>query len=231
MQRVMLTAVAGLSILAVASPSDVGAKPVVATGGQTSVLLADDFAERTGLALSGRSSEVTSGALPGSVAFPINGRDDPERPTTLAYDTDAPAASVTGSFEHTGSLRFNDDSIEVGNFSIAVTSTVFDTGALVSDTINPLGGLFWAVAEADETTATDTFAQIRGDLLVTRAFADFLDDAGLVDSADALAGADVGDFQIDATVVPLPGAVVLLGTAVAALGAARARHRRQTAAN
>jgi hypothetical protein len=220
-----------VSVLAVAGASTVAAKPVVVTGGQTSVALADDFAAQTGLTLSGTSDEVIApGALPGSVAFTINGRADPDRPTTLAYDSSAPAATVAGSLEHRGVLRFNNDSVAVGDFSIAVTSTVFDTGALVSDTVTPLGGLFWAVAEADETTATDSFAQIRGDLLVTTAFANFLETQGLVAPGAALAGTDLGDFQIDATVVPLPGAAVLLGTAVVGLAAARARRRRAATA-
>ena len=223
--RIFAAAVISGAALAATSA---GAVTVNVTGGTTSVLLDTALLEAAaGLSLTGLSDAViVPGALgSGSVAFGINSRSDPDRATTLSYDTDDPVGSVNGTIEHTGSVEFN-DSIEVGNFSIFADETIADTGAIVSDTIIPLGALFFAVADGESLIANDAELFIGGDLLVTPSFADALG----VD----VAGADVGDFQIEASVavagdgpavIPLPASALLLAGGFAALGGLR-RYRR-----
>lgn len=209
------------ALLGAAPPA---AASVVVTGGQTSVALDTDvLASAASLALSGVSDDtIAPGALgDGSVAFTINGRDARTGlPTTFAYDPDDPLNTLAGTIEHTGSVFFNAGGVEVGDFTIAADFTV-------ADNVSGLGVLFDAAPELATIVASRERLFVEGDLLVSEAFAGFLQDTGL--SATDLAGADVGDFQVDATVVPLPGAVLFLASGVAGLAGLRLYRRRSAA--
>lgn len=212
----------GVAMLGAAAPATAAA---VVTGGQTSVLLDTKLlAEAASLELSGVSDDtIVPGALgDGSVAFAINPPDahPPAKPTTFGYDPKDPLATLGGAIEHSGSVFFNDGTVEVGDFTIAADFTV-------ADTVSGLGVLFDAVPDLATIVASDARLFVEGDLQVASAFAAFLEDNGL--SATNLAGADVGDFQVDATVVPLPGAVLLLASGVAGLAGVRLHRRRRTA--
>jgi hypothetical protein len=226
MVKVSGGAVAGLALgaalLGAAAPA---AAAVVVAGGQTSVALdTEALASAASLALSGVSADtIAPGALgDGSVAFAINPPDaqPPALPTTFGYDPADPLATLSGAIEHTGSVFFNDGSVEVGNFTIGADFTV-------ADTVSGLGVLFDAVPDLSTIVADDERLFVEGDLLVASAFASFLEDNGL--SEVNLGGVDVGDFQVDATVVPLPGAVLFLASGVAGLAGMRF-FRRRTAA-
>jgi len=209
------------TLLGAAAPA---AASAVVTGGQTSVLLDTELlASAASLELSGVSDDtIVPGALgDGSVAFAINPPDahPPAKPTTFGYDPKDPLATLSGAIEHSGSVFFNDGSVEVGDFTIAADFTV-------TDNVSGLGVLFDAVPDVATIVASDERLFVEGELLVSEAFAGFLKDAGL--SEALLTGADVGDFQVDATVVPLPGAVLFLASGVAGLAGLRL-YRRRTA--
>ncbi|HMP07758.1 MAG TPA: hypothetical protein PJ982_15515, partial [Lacipirellulaceae bacterium] len=90
-------------------------------GGQTSVVLdTATLSAAASLTLSGVSPDVIApGTLPGSVAFAITPRSAAVLPTTFAYDLTFPAAgSFSGTIEHQGSVFFNADAVEVGDFTI-----------------------------------------------------------------------------------------------------------------
>ena len=203
------TGVAGALLLAgsVAHAEDFGV-----TGGQTNVLLdVATLSAAASLDLSSVSSDViTPGDLgKGSVAFGINATDAPLLPTTFSYDGGFSAFS--GTIEHSGSVFFNNDTVEVGNFTIAFDAgRVGDarSGFYVESTTGIAAILFdieapsFLVADSSELT-------IEANLLVSGEFASFLFDNGLA-SVD-LTGADVGDALVSA--VPTPGSALVLSAA------------------
>lgn len=193
------------------------------TGGQTSVLLdTATLSAAASLNLSGVSSDVIApGNLgDGSVAFGINARDAGSLPTTFSYDSSDFLGTFGGSIEHTGSVFFNDNGVEVGNFTIGFDAgRVGDnrSGFFVESTTG-IAAILFDVAAPSQLVATDSSLLIEADLLVSSEFAGFLFDNGL--AASDLTGADVGDALVQA--VPTPGGVAMLGLA----GLAAARRRR-----
>lgn len=191
------------------------------TGGQTSVLLdTDTLAAAASLNLSSVSADVIApGELGmGSVAFGINARNAGVLPTSFSYD--AGLSSFSGSIEHTGSVFFNSDTVEVGNFTIGYdASRVGDnrSGFFVESTTG-IAAILFDVAAPSFLSADSAGLIIEADLLVSSEFAGFLFDNGLA-SAD-LTGADVGDARVNA--VPAPGAIAVLGLA----GVMSSRRRR-----
>lgn len=192
-------------------------------GGQTSVLLdTDTLSSAASLDLSSVSPDVIAPGSLGdsSVAFGINPRDAMMMPTTFSYETGL--ASFGGSIEHTGSVFFNMDSVEVGNFSIG-----FDDGRIGGDrsgffvaSTTGIEAILFDVASPSDISATSSGLLIEADLLVSSEFSTFLQDAGLASSD--LTGADVGDALVEG-VVPAPATAMLFG--VAGLGAIARRRR------
>jgi MYXO-CTERM domain-containing protein len=199
------------------------AVPVDVTGGQTSVLLdTATLSSAASLDLSGVSAGVIApGNLgPDSVAFGINARDAASLPTTFSYDSDDFLGTFGGTIEHTGSVFFNSDTVEVGNFTIGFDAMrVGDdrSGFFVASTTG-ISAILFDVANPSSLSATASSLEIQADLLVSSEFAQFLLDNQLA-SAD-LTGADVGDALVQA--VPAPGGLALLGLG----GFAAARRRR-----
>ena len=187
-------------------------------GGATSVALdTATLSAAAGLDLSGVSAGVGAGELPDSVAFPINTRDasSPLLPTTFSYNAGDFLGSFGGTIEHEGSVFFNADTIEVGNFTIG-----FDAGRVGGsrsgffvESTTGINAILFDVAAPSLLDPTATGLIIEADLLVSSEFATFLGDAGLT-------GADVGDARVNA--VPAPATAGLLG----AVGLAAARRRR-----
>ena len=216
--KTMTTAVGALALSAAAS-----AQTFDVIGGQTSVLLdTGTLSSAASLDLSGVSAGVIApGSLgPDSVAFGINPRDAASLPTTFSYTEGL--GSFSGSIEHTGSVFFNMDTVEVGNFTIG-----FDAGRVGGDrsgffveSTTGISAILFDVASPSRLDATGDGLTIGADLLVSSEFAMFLRDAGLA-SAD-LTGADVGDALVEG-VVPAPATAVLL--AAAGMGAALRRRR------
>jgi len=211
----------GAAVLALSAAASAQTFDVI--GGQTSVLLdTDTLSAAASLDLSSVSADVIApGALgDGSVAFGINPRDAMMLPTTFSYTEGL--ASFDGTIEHSGSVFFNMDSVEVGNFTIG-----FDAGRVGDDrsgffveSTTGIAAILFDVASPDSLSATGDGLSISADLLVSSEFATFLSDAGLASSD--LTGADVGDALVEG-VVPAPATAALL--AVAGLGAATRRRR------
>jgi hypothetical protein len=183
--------------------------------GQTSVLLdTATLSSAASLALSGVSAEVISpGAIEGSVAFPINPRDAvaPALPTTFSFDSADFLGSFSGSIEHTGSVFFNANAVEVGNFTIGFDATRAGTlggaasGFFVESTTG-IAAILFDIENPSVLTPTDSDLTVATNLLVSPEFAGFLQTNGLA-TAD-LSGADVGDALVQA-VVPEPSSVAL----------------------
>lgn len=180
-------------------------------GGQTSVLLdTDTLAAAASLNLSSVSPDVIAPGELGasSVAFGINARDASMLPTTFSYD--ASLSSFSGAIEHTGSVFFNGDSVEVGNFTIGYDGARVggDRSGFFVESTTGIAAILFDVAAPSFVNADASSLIIEADLLVSSEFAGFLSDNGLA-SAD-LTGADVGDARVNG-VVPTPGALAVLG--------------------
>lgn len=191
------------------------------TGGQTNVLLdVATLSSAASLNLSSVSSDVIApGDLgEGSVAFGINATDASSLPTTFAYDSGL--AAFAGTIEHTGSVFFNDNTVEVGNFTIGFDAgRVGDnrSGFFVESTTG-IAAILFDVEAPSAVIADSSQLSIEANLLVSSEFASFLFSNGLASSD--LTGADVGDALVSA--VPAPGSVALLG----ACGLLASRRRR-----
>lgn len=113
----------------------------IVVGGQTNVALDfDTLSSAAGLDFSSVSGDVIApGSIADSVAFPINACDG-SLPTTFAYDpaTFPAGGSFSGTIEHSGSVFFNTDTVEVGDFTIG-----FD-GARVGTLSGAASGFFVA---------------------------------------------------------------------------------------
>ena len=195
------------------------AELVGTVGGQTSVAL--DFgllSSAAGLDFSGVSPGVISpGNLPDSVAFSITSPSSSSQPTTFNYDTDDFFGTFNGTIEHRGAVYFNDDAVQIGNFSIGFRES---TGSFYVASTYAIEAILFDIGITSATPAADTFTAT-GDLLVSNEFAQFLLDAGLASSD--LTGADVGDALIEGLnqAIPAPAGLAVLG-----IGGLVARRRR-----
>ncbi|MEN1681557.1 MAG: PEP-CTERM sorting domain-containing protein [Planctomycetota bacterium] len=201
--QIALTALVCFTIAHAASAADV-------IGGRTNVALdTAALSAAASLDLSSVSPGIGAGVLPGSVAFPINPRDAATLPTTFSYTAgDFPGGPFSGTIEHTGSVFFNSDAVEVGNFTIGfdgARATGGASGFFVESTTGIAAILFdTAVVALDRQD--EGGLDLTVDLLVSPEFATFLTDNSLA-STD-LTGVDVGDARIQAA-VPEPSAIAL----------------------
>lgn len=199
----------GFAFLTVFSCSHLAsAVQVDVTAGRTSVLLDTATLSSVGLDLSGVSSAVV---VPGnlgadSVAFPINSRtaSPPLLPTTFSYDSGDFLNSFSGKIEHEGSVFFNTNAVEVGNFTIdfdAARISPMTSGFFVESTVGTTAILF-DVAPPSALSATATNLTIEASLLVSPEFAGFLGNP-------ALTGAMVGNALVQAVPEPTGTAVLI----------------------
>ncbi len=212
----------GMTGLVVAGVAGAAMGQIDVVGGQTSVLLdTGALAAAASLNLSGVSSDVIApGELgPDSVAFGINSRSASNLPTTFSYS--AGLGSFSGSIEHTGSVFFNNDQVEVGNFTIGFDGNRVggDRSGFFVESTTGIAAILFDVATPSFLSATDSGLVIEADLLVSAEFGQFLFDNGL--SSSNLAGVDVGDARVNA--VPTPGAFA----AFAAVGLTASSRRRR----
>ena len=206
------------------------ARAVDVVSGQTSVLPDLGTLEAAAsLVLSGTSDDVLPGNLgDGSVAFAINPRNAAVLPTTFSYDpaTFPAAGSFSGSIEHSGSLFFNDDAVEVGDFTIgfdgdrAGTLNGTASGFFVESNAG-IAAIVFDVGAPSQAIATASDLTVAADLLVSPEFAGFLQSNGL--AASDLSGADVGDALIEASSVPEPGSLLLALAGMSVLCSSRRR--------
>lgn len=212
-------------LAAAATTTSVGAQ-VDIVGGQTNVLLdTATLSAAASLDLSGVSGPVIAPGNLGanSVAFPINARDAASLPTTFSYDSSDFLGTFGGTIEHEGSVLFNNDTVEVGNFTIGFDAARAGTlggnasGFFVESTTG-IAAILFDIAAPSKLDATDSSLTIAADLLVSPEFGSFLFDNSL--SSTNLQGADVGDALVQA--IPAPGSAV----ALAGLGLVASRRRR-----
>lgn len=216
----MLKSVSG--IVAGVGLAAAGSAQVDVTGGQTNVLLdTATLSAAASLDLSGVSGPVIAPGNLGadSVAFPINARDAASLPTTFSYDPMDFLGSFSGTIEHIGSVLFNSDTVEVGNFTIgfdgarAGTLGGLASGFFVESTVG-IQAILFDIGAPSQLDATPSSLTIGADLLVSPEFGQFLFDNQL--SSTNLQGADVGDALVQA--VPAPGsALALVGAGVMAV--------------
>ncbi len=193
-------------VAALAVPTLAFAQADVQSGFTSVALDTATLSAAAGLDLSSVSPGIGAGTLPGSVAFPINARDAATLPTTFTYTpNDFPTGPFSGSIEHTGSVFFNADAVEVGNFTIgfdAARAVGAASGFYVESTTGVAAILFDTSVVALDS-ASESQLDLTVDLLVSPEFASFLGDT-------ALTGADVGDARILAA-IPEPTSLSLLG--------------------
>ncbi|MEM8945054.1 MAG: hypothetical protein AAGD11_07715, partial [Planctomycetota bacterium] len=155
-----------------------------------------------------------------SVSFPVNSRTD-TLPTTFEYDPSDFLGNFAGTIEHSGSVLFNSDAIEVGDFTIGfdvARAAGQASGFFVESTVGIQEILFDIANPAVD--ATDNDLEIGADLLVSPEFAQVLIDVSLTSSN--LTGADVGDALVQAT-VPEPTSGCLAAIAMASWAVRRKR--------
>lgn len=209
----------------------VPANAAVIVGGQTNVLLdTATLSAAASLNLSGVSPEVIAPGELGddSVAFGVNPRDAaaPLLPTTFSYDPADFLGTFAGTIEHSGSVFFNDNAVEVGNFTIGFDAARAGTlggnasGFFVESTAG-IAAILFDIENPSALTATDSELSVAADLLVSPEFGEFLFSNGL--STANLAGADVGDALVSASAVPEPTALAILGIGSVTLLAMRRR--------
>ena len=204
-----------LSAFAAGAITSAGTAELVGVvGGQTNVLL--DFAlieSATGLEFGGLSAGViTPGNLGAdSVAFAITSPVSANLPTTFNYDSDDFFETFSGAVEHRGAISFTGSAdVTLGNFTIAYDGGV---GAFQVITNLDFAGLGLFDVEISEASPLASTFDVKGDLLISNAFANALLDLGLADSD--LTGVDVGDAWIQGfnQPVPAPGAMAMIGVA------------------
>jgi hypothetical protein len=216
--RLLFFAVAICGLVGFAGHAD--AALVQIGGGQTSVALDTELlAAAASLELSGVSSDVIApGTLPDSVAFGINPRDAelPSLATTFEFDDTDFINMFSGAIEHTGSVFFNADTVEVGNFTIAFDAAragTLDGGAsgfYVESTVG-IQAILFDVENPSLLEPSSEGVVVEANLLISPEFGQFLADNQL--SETNLAGADVGNALVQAA-VPEPSA--LMGVLIAA---------------
>lgn len=113
----------------------------VVTGGQSSVTLDQDSLAGVGLLIAGFSDEVAED-VDGARIFTLNGRDDPDRPTTFEYTPSGEFGlfPVSGRGEHGGSVFFQTNLLginSIGGFSIgydAARESALNSGFFIEST-------------------------------------------------------------------------------------------------
>lgn len=209
-------------VATLAAAAQASAVPV--RSGQTNVLLDLPLLESVGLVLSGVGGPVIAPGDLGaaSVAFPINARDAlaPALATTFEY-TEGTLAPFSGTIEHSGTVLFNANALEVGNFTIgydASRATATTSGFFVADNVTFPGVALFDVGVPSALSALRAMLSITADLLVSPELAGVLGNA-------ALAGVDVGDALVEAVAAPEPGTLALLLGGLGLFGLALSRRR------
>ena len=209
-----LAAIALFTVLPLAAQ----ATPIQVEGGETSVLFGNGALASLGLEITSVTPNVKGSLGPNSVSFGINPRNaiGDALDTTFIYDSPS-FAPFSGAIEHSGRVQFN-GSIEVGDFTIRAADDRPDgtSGFVVESTYGLLGILFDIANPIVE--AFDNSLVIAADILVSPELANILE-------LPEAAGVDAGMALVVAhsTVVPIPAAAWMFGSALGLLAWVRRR--------
>ena len=203
--------------LFLAMPFAAQATSIQVEGGETSVLFGNGALVSLGLEITSVTPNVKGSLGPNSVSFGINPRNaiGDALDTTFIYDSPN-FAPFSGAIEHSGRVQFNGN-IEVGDFTIrAVEGRPEGTSGFVVESNYGLMGILFDIANPI-IEAFDNSLVIAGDILVSPELAGILEiDAAGVDAGMALVVAH-------STVVPIPAAAWMFGSALGLLGWVRRR--------
>jgi hypothetical protein len=208
---------AALALL-IALPLSANAASIQVEGGSTSVLFGNGALESLGLEITSVTPNVRGALGSNSVSFGINPRNaiGDALDTTFIY-TSPGFTPQEGAIEHSGRIQFN-GTIEVGDFTITeaadrpegtsgfVVASNFGIEAILFDLADPI------------IEAFDNSLVIAANLLVSPELADAL-------GAPEAAGVDAGMALVDATstIVPVPAAAWMFGSALGLLAWVRRR--------
>ncbi|MEM8845454.1 MAG: hypothetical protein AAGB35_10495 [Pseudomonadota bacterium] len=179
---------------------------------KTSVLFGNGALATLGLEISDVTDALSGNLGPNSVAFGINSRTAMSGlSTTFTYDS-LSFAPFSGSIEHTGSVFFNDNTIEVGNFTIRAADGRPDgtSGFVVESTVG-LAAILFDIANPIIETFENSLV-IGADILVSPEL------AGVLQNPD-FAGVDAGMALVtaDGSPVPIPAAAWLFMSGILGL--------------
>jgi hypothetical protein len=215
------------ALLALAPAAANAAALQAIVGGQTTVQLTPTVLSSAGLTVSGYSPEVIiPGILADSIAFPINSPSAPIRPTTFVFDpaTFPAPGSFSGEVNHEGSVFFNTNTLEVGDFTIAFDAARQGTlsgqasGFYVQSNAG-INGILFDLTAPDVVT-TPTGVKATSDLLISPEFGMALVNMAITNFN--LRGFTVGLIRVQGT-VPEPASVALALSGLAMLGVVRRR--------
>lgn len=231
--RLRMKALACAAVL-MALPFATHATSVQVDSGQTSVVFGFGALESIGLRITGiDGATIAPGSLgPNSVAFPINARDAgaPALPTTFVYEPGG-LAPFAGTIEHAGGVNLTDIAsgtvaLTLGNFTIGYDATRLSsglnpdaTGFFVKDNIDT-GAILFDITDPI-VEAFDNSLVISANIAISPELSMFLNDQGLI--SQNVTGVDAGAALVvgNSSIVPVPAAAWLLGSALALLGWAR----------
>ena len=229
MRKIAFTIIAALAVTSVPFAAQAATVSQV-EGGETSVLFGNGALATLGLAIAGVGGDIIApGSLgPLSVAFPIAPRDAALLPTTFTYDGMS-FAPFAGTIEHTGSVTFTDAATETASITLGNFTIGFDgdrvgedrTGFFVKDNLD-VGDILFDIANPI-VEAFDESLVITGDILVSAELSGVLNGLELIDFDASGADAGLALVVADASVVPVPAAVWLFGSALGLLGWVRRR--------
>lgn len=185
------------------------AMAVQVEGGQTSVLFGNGALASLGLEITSVTPNVKGDLGPNSVSFGINPRNAIGGALSTSFIYDSPGfAPFSGAIEHSGRIQFN-GAVEVGDFTIrAADGRPAGTSGFVVESTYGVNAILFDIADPI-IEAFDNSLVIAANILVSPELANFLD-------APTAAGVDAGMALVVAhsTVVPVPAAAWLLGSAL-----------------
>ncbi len=224
--------IAFVAVLLFAAPFSAQAITIQVDSGQTSVVFGYGALDSLGLAVAGTTGSVPGGLGPNSVGFGINSRNTfgDYLETTFVYEA-GDFAPFAGTIEHDGAIFLTDAAtgtaaITVGDFTIGYDAGRADegsgaTGFYVQDNIDT-GAILFDIADPI-VEAFENSLVIAANILVSPELSGLLNELGLID-IDA-SGVDAGAALVlgNSSIVPVPAAVWLFGSALGLLGWVRTR--------
>lgn len=219
--------IALVALLLTGAPFTAQAATYLVDSGLTSSVYGFGALESIGLAFVGTTGAVPGALGPNSISYGINSRNatDPYLPTTFVY-TPGTLAPFAGSIEHDGAIFLTDAAtqtaaITIGDFTIGFDAARVGTaspdanGFFVKDNIDT-GLVLFDIANGI-IEALEGSLVLAGDFVVSPELSAFLNDAGLVDTEVTGLDMGLGMTVANSSIIPVPAAVWLFGSALGLL--------------